>query len=451
MLAQALSFDPANPAPTLAALPESPGVFALFGDDPKAEPYLARTTNLRRRLKRFLDAKPTQTRRLRLTERVARIEYTATGSEFESSLALYDATRQGFGERARKRLHLYAPYFLRMTAKNRYPRVYVTNTVTISAAASLYGPFPSRAAAERFSDEALNLFLLRRCYPDLDPDPAFPGCVYSEMKMCLAPCFQGCTDERYAEEAARVAAFLATRGQSLLDELASQRDAASEELDFERAAAIHAKIQKVEAVAAIASDAVRPLAELRAIIIQPAVQMEGEPGRVALFQLNAGVLTGPAFYDTLGMRLHNEQSGSSSLYTHPYALEAVPLQEPSARHSPTPPIPTAAAAVVNRREAASKDAPRDVLEQRLTEAINQLDQIQSKSRLDTQTLADHLSLFHRWYHRPEAKRIGEAVFYLPEAQLSLKQLLRAISRVFRSGLRANAPTSSLTASPLPPG
>src|SRR5580704_5185708 len=187
MLTNQLSFDPTNPAPTLSALPENPGIFALFGADSKAEPYLARTTNIRRRLKRFLDAKPTQTKRLRLTERVARIEYTATGSDFESTLALYTATHQAFGERARKRLHLYAPHFLRMTVKNRYPRVYVTNTITKSAAESLYGPFASRAAAERFCDEALNLFLLRRCYPDLDPDPAFPGCVYSEMKMCLAP------------------------------------------------------------------------------------------------------------------------------------------------------------------------------------------------------------------------------------------------------------------------
>lgn len=432
MLAQTLAFDPANPAPTLAALPEQPGIFALFGADPKAEPYLARTTNLRRRLKRFLDAKPSQTKRLRLTERVARIEYTATGSDFESSLALYSATHEAFGERARKRLHLYAPYFLRMTVKNRYPRVYVTNTITKSAADSLYGPFPSRTAAERFCDETLNLFLLRRCYPDLDPDPAFPGCVYSEMKMCLAPCFKGCTDERYAEESARVEAFLATRGQSLLDELAKERDAASEELDFEKAATLHAKIQKVEGVAALASEAVHPLVQLRAILVQPA----SEPGHVALFQLTTGVLTGPALYDTLGMRLHNEQSGSSSLYTHPYALEAVPLQEGPTLSSPT------AAATVTKSKTTSKDA-RDFLEQRLTEALARLNQTQSKSRPDTQTLADHLSLFTRWYHRPETKRVGEAVFYRPGEPLPSKAILRAISRVYRGTLPHPADANSL--------
>jgi excinuclease ABC subunit C len=426
MLAQTLPFDPAHPAPTLAALPESPGIFALFGADPKAEPYLARTTNLRRRLKRFLDAKPTQTKRLRLTERVARIEYTATGSDFESTLALYNATHEAFGERARKRLHLYAPYFLRMTVKNRYPRVYVTNTITKSAADNLYGPFPSRAAAERFSDEALNLFLLRRCYPDLDPDPAFPGCVYSEMKMCLAPCFKGCSDERYAEESAKVESFLATRGQSMLDELAKERDVASQELDFEKAASIHARIQKVEAVAALASDAVHPLAKLRAVIIQPSSQ----EGHVAIFQLNAGLLTGPVLYDTLGMRLHNEHSGSSSLYTHPYALEAVPLEEAST-------LPTSiAAATATKQKPTSKDAPRDALEQRLADALTQINQAQSKSRPDAQTTADHLTLFNRWYHRPEAKRIGEAIFCKRDEPLPSKVILRAISRVFRGSLPA---------------
>jgi excinuclease UvrABC nuclease subunit len=433
MLARQIPFDPTNPAPALAALPESPGIFALFAADPKAEPYLARTTNIRRRLKRFLDAKPTQSKRLRLTERVVRIEYTATGSEFETAVALYNATLEAFGERARKRLHLRPPSFLRMTVKNRYPRVYVTNTITKSAANALYGPFPSRASAERFCDEALNLFLLRRCQPDLDPDPTFPGCVYSEMKMCLAPCFKGCTDERYAEEAASVEAFLATRGQSLIESLTKERAAASETLDFEKAAAIHARIQKVEAVAALASEAAHPLARLRAIIIQPS----SEPGHAALFLLTAGSITGPSLYSTLGMRFHNEQSGSSSLYTHPYALEAVPLQEGSIRQTP---VATATAAAL------SKTSPRDTLEQRLTEAIETLVQTQSKTRTDTQTLADHLSLFTRWYYRPEAKRIGEVIFYDSEKAFPSKQVLRAISRVFR-GAQPVAVTSLRTPAP----
>ena len=85
----------------------------------------------------------------------------------------------------------------------------------------------ARAAAERFAEEALKLFSLRRCTDDLELDPSHPGCVYSEMKMCLAPCYKGCTDKRYAEESAAVENFLATRGESKLVVLRSERDAAS--------------------------------------------------------------------------------------------------------------------------------------------------------------------------------------------------------------------------------
>jgi excinuclease UvrABC nuclease subunit len=420
MLAHAIPFDPANPAPALAQLPQKPGVFALFGSDPAAEPYLSRTPNLQRRLKRFLDARPSQGRRLRLTERVARIEYSPVGSDFESWVVLYQASLDAFGERARKRMHLTAPPLIRFAAQNPYPRTYVTTRITKSALDSLYGPFPSRVAAERFLDEALNLFLLRRCVEDLNPDPAFPGCVYSEMKMCLAPCFKGCSDERYAEEAAAVRAFLDTRGQSLLDRLAAERDQASAELEFEQAAALHQRIQKVQAIAALAPESLRPLSQLRAIILQPAA----EANHVALFLLSAGRLTGPALYSVAGMRHPNEQSGSSSLYAHPVALEPVPLNEETGAAKP-------AAAV------------RGMLESRLEEAHAALEE--APQRGDNQTIADHLCLFKRWYFRPAARRSGEVLFWDPNGAFPAKAVLRAVSRVFRG---ATAPETAVVSTPV---
>ncbi|HTV53747.1 MAG TPA: UvrB/UvrC motif-containing protein, partial [Terriglobia bacterium] len=291
MLSHSLQFDAANPA--WAEIPPQPGIFALFGADPHAEPYISRTPNLRNRLRRLLDARPgaspVQSKRLRLAQSTARIEYSLTGSDFEAFLLLYDASVRAFGERARKRLHLRPPVLLRMAMENAYPRVYVTNRVTKSAANNLFGPWPSRAAAENFLEAMLNLFDLRRCVEDLNPDPAFPGCVYSEMKKCLAPCFKGCTDERYAEEANAVYAFLATRGESLIAELSRQRDEASAELDFEKAAEIHARLAKVEAAASLMAPAVHALSALNGIIIQPS----SEPEHVALFLLAQGSLAGP--------------------------------------------------------------------------------------------------------------------------------------------------------------
>ena len=296
-LRSSIPFDSADPLSSLQGLPQAPGVFALYGaqrpGEPNPEPYLSKTPNLRRRLMRFLrdggpSGAPPQTRRLRLAHMVRRIEYSVTGSEFESSLCLYEASLAAFGNRARNRLRLRPPAFLRMSLDNPYPRVYPTAKIGKSAAKALFGPFPSRAAAERYGEEMLNLFLLRRCTDDLNPDPAFPGCPYSEMKMCLAPCFKGCTDERYAQESAEVLAFLATRGASLLAKLEAERNHASEALEFERAASLHHRMEKVEAVIHLASEAVRPLADLSGILVQPAA----DPGGVALFQLRSGFLSG---------------------------------------------------------------------------------------------------------------------------------------------------------------
>lgn len=409
-LAHSIHFDPADPSASLSGLPEAPAVFALCAADPAAEPYLSKTPNLRRRLMRFLRGPQggATSRRLQLAHLVDQIEYTVTGSEFESSLCLYQASLRAFGQRAQKRLRLRPPAFLRMSVDNAYPRVYATSKISKTAANALFGPFPSRPAAERYADEMLNLFLLRRCSEELNPDPAFPGCVYSEMKMCLAPCFKGCSDERYQQEASEVFAFLATRGGSMIGKLESERNAASEAMEFERAATIHQRMQKVQSVAHLASEAVRPLAELSGVLVQPSA----EPGHVALFALRRGVWSGPALYSIVGMRLANERSGSSSLFAHPVALEPVPLDAVAA-------LPA-----------------RDVLESRLEEALRSLAQSAPKA-VSTQTLSDHLALFTQWYYRPAGRSTGEMLFAGANGEVSRKPLLRAISRVAARANSAN--------------
>ena len=56
----------------------------------------------------------------------------------------------------------------------------------------------------------------------------------------------------------------------MLAEIAAEREQASAELDFERAAALHAQQQKVKAAAALADELVQPIPQLRAVIVQKA-------------------------------------------------------------------------------------------------------------------------------------------------------------------------------------
>ena len=422
---ESIAFDPADAKAALSQLPASPAVFALYGAESKDEPYIGRTPNLRGRLERLLQPSPKHPRRLQLAGRVRRIAWRLTGSDFESLLTQFSLLEEIYGAKALERMHLRAPAFVRFLGSNRYPRITVTNRPSQREAEWAYGPFASRAAAERYAEEALKLFLLRRCTFDLDPDPSFPGCVYSEMKMCLAPCYKGCTDERYGEEAAAVQGFLATRGESRLVVLRSERDEASARMEFETAAAIHAQVQRVESVRALAPELVRPLNQLRSVILQASAN----PVDVSVFLFDNGRLRGPAGFSTLGMRIQNEQSGSSSLFAHPLALEPVP--ETSEMKAQGSEINMNRPAEANLESEPAVTAPtrpaRGVLEARMDATLAALSS--SEEPLSGTIRQGHLALLKRWYYRPEVRRPGEIFFPDAEGAWPVKALLRGVGRV----------------------
>jgi excinuclease ABC subunit C len=430
-----IAFDPSDSRAALAQLPQRAAVFALYGAEAHAEPYVGRTPNLRGRLERLLQPSPKHPRRLQLAGRVRRIEWRLTGSDFESLLLQFEILQGVYGPKSLDRMHLRAPAFVRFLGGNPYPRITVTNRPSQREADWAYGPFASRAAAERFSEEALKLFLLRRCTDDLNPDPGHPGCVYSEMKMCLAPCYKGCTDERYSEEASAVEKFLASRGESRLVTLRTQRDEASADLEFESAAAIHTQVQKVEAVRALAPELVRPLSQLRAVILQASV----EPDQVAVFTFEGGRLRGPAGFSTIGMRIQNEQSGSSSLFAQPMALEPVPEENrdlgPGNREQGSD-LPQESAATLP--SASARKAARTMLEARMEGVIGDL--APQEDPPSATVRQGHLALLKRWYYRPEAKRTGEVFFPDAEGDWPVKAILRGVGRIAAKALTASQPS-----------
>ena len=234
-----------------------------------------------------------------------------------------------------------------------------------------YGPFPSRAAAEKFASDALDFFKMRRCVDDLHPDPAFPGCVYSEMKMCLAPCFKGCTDADYHAEVARVQAFFESGGESLTRELAQHRDHASTELAFEDAAALHAKIEKLKPLLSQLPEIVQRIDKLDAIIIQPSA----EPDSVSLFRFSSACFRGPISFSI------QPAAGSPAVGS---------------------------------------------MESRVEEAIASFPNPESKSSTERM---EHLALLKRWYYR--STRIGEIFFADEKGAWPLRRIVRAIGRVSR--------------------
>jgi excinuclease ABC subunit C len=282
----------------LASMPARPGIFLLemraAGAAARAgagaQPYLARTADIRRAAARLLGAPEPASKQLNLREVAARIRYRVTGSKFEQNLAFYQNARVYFPSRYRELMRLRPPAMLKVNLRNSYPRCYVTRRIR-GDEGFYFGPFGSRRSAEDFSESFLDLFKTRRCQIKIRRDPDYPGCMYSEMKMCLAPCFAGCTQEQYDVELGRVLESLETTGTALTEQLAKERAAASEELDFERAAALHKRLDKVTAVLRGLPDLARRIEELELVILQ----RSAEPQTIAVFPVRGGLLAEPLF------------------------------------------------------------------------------------------------------------------------------------------------------------
>ena len=403
---------------TLSGIPESPAVFALRSERPDSEPYLNKAANLRKRLERLLSPASPDSKRLNLAASTHTIEYTLTGSDFENRLLLYRALREQFPRSYRKRMKFIPAALVKIGWENEYPRAYFTRRLgrislfaagtagapestksTTSTSSIYYGPFASKAAANKFMNDALDLFKSRRCTFNIHPDPSFPGCMYSEMKMCLAPCFAGCTHDEYMHEIARVQQYLDSHGSSLVAQLEAERDAASTQLEFEQASAIHSRIEKAKEPWNGIPEIVGRIDRLRAVI----VQRSALPDHVALFDFRNGLLHGPLQFNVQGMQHANPNSGSSSLYAHPHLAAPVPLED-----SKTPPKPKP-----------------QTLESRVAEAIAGI----PTRKPERGEAADHLALLKRWFYRSTKK--GE-VFISHTDELPLRRIVRGISRLFQS-------------------
>ncbi len=291
-----LEFDAARAEEFFSALPARAAVFLIEPRAENAEAYLLRTADLRRRAQRLLGPPDPASKRLNLREFARGVRYRLTGSAFEQSLTYYQHAKHLFPQRYRDLMRLRPPAVLKVSLRNAYPRCYVTRRIPTGEdgapmAGIYYGPFASRRSADAFAERALDFFKVRRCQIKIRRDPAFPGCIYSEMKMCLAPCFAGCTKEEYAAEVGRLVQFFETDGGSLSTEIEQEREHASEALDFERAAALHKRLEKLDDALRLRHDLVRRVQDLDAVILQRAA---GEQ-TMAIFPVLGGRLAEPFF------------------------------------------------------------------------------------------------------------------------------------------------------------
>lgn len=395
-LDSSLAFDAVHDEEFFSALPSKPAVCLVELNDPNAEPLLIRTQDLRRRLQRLLGPPDPVSKRLNLRTLASGVRYRAVGSTFEQSLTYYQHAKKLFPQRYRDLLRMRPPAVLKVSLRNAYPRCYVTRHISVDSsgaptAGSYYGPFPSRGAALAFANRALDLFKIRRCQIKIRRDPTFPGCLYSEMKMCLAPCFAGCSKEEYGAEVERFVKFLESSGESLRATFESERERASEDLDFERAAILHKKVEKLDEVLRGQPDLTRRIQALDAVILQ---RGSGEQV-VAAYRVQGGKLCEPFFLpfgEIASQPRSAEQIFRNYLDPAPPSVVAASLPDASPNAAEQP------------------DAPPKI----------------EQSPLSKGELSEHLWLVARWFY--SNPRTGE-MFFREKNDWPYRRILRACSRL----------------------
>ena len=229
----------------IRTLPTDPGVY-LYKNAEGQVIYVGKAKNLRARVRSyFLDGAAEDAKTGSLLREAVDIEYITVGNEREA-LALEDSLIKQRQPRYNILLRDDKSYpYVKLTAAERFPRVYVTRRLRRDGSV-YYGPYFPANLAYRIVDLIHRHFLVPSCKVDLTRDHARP-CLQYYIKRCLGPCVAGLTTpQAYAEAVNDVRMFLEGRQSDLSRSLRERMQGAAEQEQFELAAKYRDLITTVE-------------------------------------------------------------------------------------------------------------------------------------------------------------------------------------------------------------
>ncbi|HXX19142.1 MAG TPA: excinuclease ABC subunit UvrC [Candidatus Acidoferrum sp.] len=215
-------------------LPVQPGVY-LFEDAAGTILYVGKARSLKNRVKSyFLESRWQDAKTGSLVREIADLQYIVVDNEREA-LALENNLIKQHKPKFNVLLRDDKTYpYIRYTAFEKYPRVYVTRRLNKDG--SIYfGPYFPASLAYRLVHLIHKHFLVPSCTVDLERRHPRP-CLQYYIHRCLGPCAGLVADERYAEAARDVRLFLDGRRNDLSRSLTERMERASSEERYEEAA-----------------------------------------------------------------------------------------------------------------------------------------------------------------------------------------------------------------------
>src|SRR5271166_2775224 len=207
-----------EPREKAGALPESPGVY-LFKDAGGKVVYVGKARSLRSRVRSyFLESRWMDAKTGSLAREIADVESIVVENEREA-LALENNLIKQYKPKFNIMLRADKTYpYIKLTAAEKYPRVYFTRRVKKDDSV-YFGPFFPASLARRILHFIHKRFLVPSCTVDLTKTHPRP-CLQYYIKRCLGPCVAGLTtDEEYAQATRDARLFLEGRRHDLTKSL----------------------------------------------------------------------------------------------------------------------------------------------------------------------------------------------------------------------------------------
>ncbi|PVB60294.1 excinuclease ABC subunit C [Labrenzia sp. 011] len=214
-------------------LPNGPGVYRML-DDKGEVLYVGKARSLKKRVTSYTRLQGQSSRILRMIMATAAMEFVVTKTEPEALLLeanLIKRLRPRFNVLLRDDKSF--PYIL-VTGDHEAPAI-VKHRGARKRKGAYFGPFASAGAVDRTINALQKAFLIRTCSDSYYENRTRP-CLQYQIKRCSAPCTGEIAPEDYAGLVSEAKAFLSGRSQLIKTQLARQMEAASADLEFERAA-----------------------------------------------------------------------------------------------------------------------------------------------------------------------------------------------------------------------
>jgi excinuclease ABC subunit C len=235
-----------------------PGVYRMLSSAGEVV-YVGKSKRVRTRLLSYFRCAFPEEKGARILREADRIEWEYTPSEFAALLAelrLIKRLRPRFNVAMKHDARNFC--FLKLT-RGAAPKFLVVRAPSHDDASVYYGPFQGAQRVNEAVRELNDALGLRDCALDQSmhfadqPElftifPRTPGCIRFEVKKCLGPCVGGCSAQQYDERVRLARAFLDGADDGPVERLRTEMGAASDRLDFERAATLRDKLHRLEAL-----------------------------------------------------------------------------------------------------------------------------------------------------------------------------------------------------------